>query len=419
MSNGAIEYQSRGLTAKGEPIPQPHVAVLGKGFAGLLCAYHLAQSVKKPDQVAVIGSDIQGASGISSWYVAQHSPEALEAKLIQLLGKYISEERAAIAHHLSCEHLRETEQFADMVERATGQGINRCAEGYSGVRELTGFTPERHWAGKSILHYLIGEIKKKGVHILTGTIVDVSGSNHGYEVLLEDSRKRRLPIAAENIIIAAGGLASKQEHATVPTNALPNVSEMVKANLGVEVTAMDQAIHFPFAIDQKGYLKRGLLSPAFIRRAQIVSEDQSGNRTEFLPQALVETLRTGNYRHIFPQLNTLFHEQTQRGNRVLVVTDFDDVEFERYRMREYYGHVFRGKALVEVKKGIHVKPAYHYTLGGIEVDRKMKASREGVYAIGESAFVFGEDRIIGGEYMATVTLAPLLAQEIKQQMERG
>ncbi|HQT91268.1 MAG TPA: FAD-binding protein, partial [Candidatus Kryptobacter bacterium] len=181
----------------------------------------------------------------------------------------------------------------------------------------------------------------------------------------------------------------------------------------------DKAVHFPFAIDQKGYLKRGLLSPAFIRRARIVAEEPSGHRFEFLPEALMDTLRTGNYRHIFPQLNTMFHEQVHRGNRVLVVTEFDDVEFERYRTREYYGHVFRGKVLADVRKGIRVNPAYHYTLGGIEVDRRMRASREGVYAIGEAAFIFGEDRIIGGEYMATTTLAPLLAQEIKERMEGG
>ena len=116
MNNETTERQGCRYTAKGAPIPQPRVAVLGKGFAGLLCAYHLAQSMKKPDQIAVIGSDVQGASGISSWYVAQRPPEVMEEKLIQFLGEHISEERIAIAHHLANEHLRETELFTEIVK---------------------------------------------------------------------------------------------------------------------------------------------------------------------------------------------------------------------------------------------------------------------------------------------------------------
>lgn len=403
-------------TSKGEEVPQPRVAVLGKGFAGLLSAYHLAQSIDKPEQIAIIGSDRQGASGISSWFVAQRDPEAIEDQLVRFLGKYISEERLAIAHHLAHHHLIETEKFKDILKVATGQGINECVEGYSGVKELTGFTPERHWAGKSILEFLLNENKKRGVHILTGSVADISASDKGYNVFVEDSRGRTFPLKTENVVIATGGLSSKQENATVPKNDLPDVLELVRRKLGVVLTAMDQAVNFPFAIDQKGYLKRGLLSPRFIRAARILAEDSLGNRTDFLPKSLVECIKTGNYRHIFPQLHSLISEQIRQGKKVLVVTEFDEVEYEQYRTREYYGHIFRGKKLSDVQKGISVTPAYHYTLGGVDVDRNMRSSQEGVYAIGEAAFIFGEGHIMGGEYMATITLAPLLAQSLKKKL---
>lgn len=395
--------------------------ILGTGSAGLLVAKHLYIEMQRnainPSRISVIGRWAGGPSRYSSWYVAQHDPTYLQQRILDGLGKFKDKERVTLVEYIAHHHLEATEEFAaNVIEPISIGGVKRFEVGFCGVAGLTGYAPNEALAGNKILSYLEKEIKKNGVRTIKGTITGLKRNEKGYLVTYMKKESYEQEIYGRKIVIASGGLAHKYEFATSPKVDIPSVLELARDNLAIKVEALDHAVYFPFAVKEEGYRQGSLLPPSFMTRAEVLLQKNDGTLEDFLSSELKTIIASGNYRPQFPELTRIFCDINRAGKKVIVKTRMYENEFKEYLENDHYGYVFRRKKYEEVLKGVEVAPAYHATLGGIVVDKECRTSDQNVFAIGEAALIYGEDRLLGGEHLATITLAPLVAKTIVKDL---
>ena len=395
------------------------VAILGMGSAGLLTAVDLAKHLQEegvsPGCILLAGRLSGGSSVLSSWYVAQYDPEPLKVRLINGLGEHPTEEQLKLVRYIADNHVAATERFRDEVIRYCNcGGVKIFEDGFSGIKALKGYSTEQSLPGAKVLRYLRGKVEELGVRKEVVTIDDLERIDGGYRVHAS-RRGEPLVFTARRLVVATGGMAHTQDIATSARAEIPNVLELARDRLNVQVTDLDRAVFFPFALREDGYRPGSLLPPSFMTRADVVEEKADGTRVDLLSDELKAAVASGDYRPQFAELVQLFRTVRSRGSRVLIETRMTREEFEHYRRTDHYGYVFKDKTY-EQALSISVAPAYHSALGGIVVDSRCVTSDPSVFAVGESALVYGTDRPIGGEHVSAITLASLIAEEIAGQL---
>lgn len=400
------------------------VAILGMGSAGLLAAKHLvdkpALAGLSPSEICVVGHAKGGSSVLSSWYVSQYPPEPLAQRLIAGLGETTTQEQIELVKYIAYNHHEATESFAkDIIAHIGAGGVKRFVNGFSGIKALTGYSTVQALPGKKIMKYLREGIERCGVNVVLCTITDLRPSNTGFQVIGKGKNGEELTINAQKLVLSTGGLAHTQNLATSAKGDFPNVLALARDRLGIDVEELGRAIYFPFAVREEGFRPGSLLPPSFMTRAEVFIQKQDGSLVDFLTDELKDAIRSGDYRPYFSEFVVRFTRIIDSGDRVVVRTEMTEAEFKEYKKNDHYGYVFSGKSYEDARL-VGIAPAYHSALGGILVDNECRTSDPDVFSIGESAMVYGKDRPIGGEHMAAVTLAPLLAQAIRRDFsEQG
>lgn len=400
------------------------IAILGMGSAGLLTAHHLVEEGASiglsPKEICIIGHAKGGSSVLSSWYVSQYSPTPLKQRLINGLGENATPQQIRLVQYIADNHHTATERFAEkVVAHANVGGVKRFVNGFSGIKALTGYSTVQSLPGKKIMAYLREGVERSGVNVVISTITDIRPTSTGFQVIGTSKNNEEIIINAKKLIISTGGLAHTQDIATSAKGDFPNVLALSRDRLDIEVEELGRAVYFPFAVREQGFRPGSLLPPSFMTRAEVFIQKQDGTLIDFLSTELKNGIRSGDYRPYFPELVVQFTRVIDSGDRVVVKTEMTEEEFENYKIHDHYGYVFSGKSYKEAQT-VGIAPAYHSALGGILVDHECRTSDPDVFAIGESAMVYGKDRPIGGEHMAAVTLAPLLAQTLCRDIaEKG
>ncbi|MGH8645567.1 MAG: FAD-binding protein [Gammaproteobacteria bacterium] len=396
------------------------VLILGAGSAGLLLAKHLGQEFItancSPREISVIGRASGGSSVLSSWYIAQYEPEAFEQRLVSGLGPHRQPEQMRLVQYIARNHIKATNDFASqVVQHVDIGGIKRFHDGFSGIKTLTGYSSVNPLPGRRILDFLKREVMSLGVQVSVATITDLARTADGFEAAGIVRGNERVVRQAAKLVIATGGMAHLFEFSTSGRGNFPNVLQLAYEHLGLAVENLDRAVFFPFAVNHEGFRAGSILPPSFMTRARILLQTLDGRLREFLSDELKAAVKTGDYRPQFPELIRLFDRVIKGGNRVMVRTLMSQDEFETYKGEDHYGYVFKSKGYEDAQL-ISVAPAYHSALGGIVVDEQCRSSDPNVFAIGESALVFGFDRPIGGEHVSAITMAPLVASVIAREL---
>lgn len=392
------------------------VAILGMGSAGLLTAKHLviesALTGLSPADICIVGHAKGGSSVLSSWYISQYPPEPLEQRLINGLGESANPAQIELVKYIAHNHHEATENFAkDIVTHADVGGVKRFFDGFSGIKTLTGYSAVKALPGKKIMARLREGIERCGVNVIISTITDLRPSKTGFQVICKGKKGDELILNTQKLVISTGGLAHTQDLATSAKGDFPNVMALARDRLDIDIEELGRAVYFPFAVSEEGFRTGSVLPPSFMTKVEVFIQKPDGTLIDFLTDELKSAIRSGDYRPYFSEFVALFTRVYDSGDRVVVRTEMTEVEFRDFKVNDHYGYVFSDKSYEDAKL-VGIAPAYHSALGGILVDNECRTSDPDVFAIGESAMIYGKDRPIGGEHMAAVTLTPLLARVI-------
>ena len=142
----------------------------------------------------------------------------------------------------------------------------------------------------------------------------------------------------------------------------------------------------PFGIEKT----KNIVAGETLQSANIV--DQHGH--PFLDDDLTEAIRTNNYHHLLSQINRIFAEKMDAGDKIYL--DYGLVDADSLKQIKHDTVYGRALNFMNADKKIPVCPIYHYSLGGLQIDKNAQTNIECLYAAGEiTSGVHGSSRLGG------------------------
>ncbi len=113
----------------------------------------------------------------------------------------------------------------------------------------------------------------------------------------------------------------------------------------------------------------------------------------FLAEYLEDNIKRNKYHHQLSQINKEFMDKISSGGKIFL--DYSDVENDK--IKYLINNTAYGKSLNFLKnRKLRIIPMYHYSLGGLEIDKNAQTSIENVYAAGEiTGGLHGSSRLGG------------------------
>jgi len=388
------------------------VVVAGGGIAGLAAALHLAPL---PVTLLVASPLGQHAStplaqgGIAAALGADDHPALHAADTLQAgagLGDPEVAARVAAAAPACIEWLSAQGTAFDQV--ATGHELHLGLEAAHSRRRIVHAHGDR--TGKCVLDALIRSVRnapwievREGLRV-TDLTLDPNGRVAGVYCTDRHSEERVEPILVPGraVILATGGIGSLYAHTTNPQGAVGSGLALA-ARAGCTLRDLEFVQFHPTAI-AAGRDPMPLATEA-LRGEGAVLVNSSGERFMQGVQGAELAPRDVVAREIYAQI--------QSGERVFLDT--------RHALGERIIEQFPGvtalcreAGLDPVRAPIPVRPAAHYHMGGIEVDRHGRSTVEGLWACGEvaSTGLHGANRLASNSLLEALAYAAWTAEDI-------
>ena len=339
--------------------------IVGSGVAGLsaLRAAPAAQKIAvcSPGKPLSTGSSWRAQGGVAVALHPEDSPGE-HAKDTHVASKFMADSAAVRIL---------TESGPDRVAELLAEGMicDRDEQGqpYFGL-EAAHSRPRvlhhRDRTGRAMTSHLWEHAKTRpGTDFLTQTVVRLLVSDGGITgVLLRDGTV----LATPRVILASGGFAGLYQ-ATTTGREVKGDGLILAADAGATLKDLEFVQFHPTALDRDTRRSLPLLTEA-LRGAGALLKTQDGERfvDELEPRDVVA--------------RAIFDKRLQ-GHTVFL--DLSPVEQLRERFPEAATHLKRS----EKRLWLPVRPAAHYTIGGVETDLDGKTSVTGLYACGEVASV--------------------------------
>ena len=354
------------------------VVVVGSGLAGLVAAW----SITGPCLLVTPGRLTQGAASMlaQGGIAAAVGPD--DSVELHAHDTWIAGDRAGDPEMIArvtgagpgaMEELRSVGVAFDTTP--TGELDLHLEAGHSRRR----IAPVRDTSGSAITSAVARAVAKGPVEVLEHTqVVDLLVESAGHDdtadgnttgrvtgVLIEDASGRRA-IDAAAVVLATGGHGGLWRHATSSPHAV-GAGVAMAARAGVRTDDLHLMQFHPTALDAGGAGPMPLLTEALRGAGAVLLAD--GRR-------FVDELRPRD------QVAAAVWEQLQAGRRD--ARDARGVE----RVVEHFPQVndlCRQVGLDPSRDLLPTRPAAHYAMGGITVDRRGRTSLPGLWAVGEVA----------------------------------
>ena len=221
-------------------------------------------------------------------------------------------------------------------------------------------------------------------------------------------KNKKYNIYADNVIIASGGIGALYKY---DTNARTIAGEMqgLAVEKGIKLKDMEMTQFHPTVFIEMKFSQKLLLTEALRGEgAHIVDEEgkrflfEYDSRGELASRDIVS-------RAIF------IHQQ--KGHKVFLDVSMFDEEFFKRRFPTIYNKL-RDYGINVPKEPIPISPAFHYIMGGIEVDLNSKVKGfKNLYAVGEvsNTGVHGANRLASNSLLECFIFGKRAAKEIIKQ----
>jgi succinate dehydrogenase / fumarate reductase flavoprotein subunit len=289
--------------------------------------------------------------------------------------------------------------------------FSRDESGNIAQRKLGGASKSRacysqDYTGLKILHSLFDNSLRRGVefineHLLLDLIV-YDGKVYG-AVFLDMRETKVVEIRAKATILATGGYANIYEGFSTNANQSRGDAVSIALKAGAQLSNLEFVQFHPTAL--KG--SNTLISES--------ARGAGGKLINSIGERFVDELKPRD------EVSRAIWEQMKRGREVFLDIrelgeDFinETIPQERKLSIAYAG-------VDPLHEPIPVNPAAHYSMGGIDVDRNLMSSIEGLFAVGEcsNAKVHGANRLGGNSLLEIVAFGRIVAKNAKEYMENS
>ncbi len=292
-----------------------------------------------------------------------------------------------------CENAKEGVLWLDRI----GVPFSRTEDGKIAQRKLGGAKDKRacysqDYTGLKILHTLYDQCVKENIEILNEkfllNFIVEDGEVFGATFL--DIREMKVEaVYAKSVIVASGGYAhlyhgfsTNSSHATGD-----GVAAVLRA--GGKLSNLEFVQFHPTALKNSSIL---------------ISESARGAGGKLLNQKgerFVDELKTRD------EVSRAVFKEIEKGNEVFLDIRHLGEEFIEENLPQERKLAIFYEGIDPVKDLIPIKPAAHYTMGGIAVNRDLQSSIRGLFAIGESseAMTHGANRLGGNSLLELVVFS--------------
>jgi len=376
------------------------VVVIGAGGAGLVAALSAHESgaevVVVTKEYPTRSQTCMAQGGINA---VLHDKEGKEGDSVETHIQNTLKSANALANERAVRYM--CEEAPDAIRWLDGIGVcfSRTKESQIAQRKLGGAYGARacyaqDYTGLKILHTLYDRSLAEGIEILNEryllellTRSDESGAKYICGVSLLNKRSGEVEIVeASSVILATGGYARVYERYS--TNSFSSTGDGIAAALraGARVSDMEFVQFHPTAL--KG---SSILISESARGAGGHLLNSKGERfvDELLPR---------------DEVSKAIHDEIQKGEDIYLDIRHLGAEFiekelpQEAKLAKLYENVDPAHDLIPIK------PAAHYTMGGVDVDDNSSTSINGLFAAGECANrrVHGANRLGGNSLLELV-----------------
>ncbi len=323
------------------------VLVIGSGISGMRAAMETASYGRK---VAIVSKNNVGNSTKSPANTRYHQ----NADLVNQTGD-----------HLGNKDLIET--LCNLSESETDH-IRKNTEM---IKTEFGYMPISK-SGNQIIKSIRENIQNYDVEEFYGfALVDLMVENNRCHGAVFRKNNDLVMFFSGSTILATGGYSNSVGPSDNPSTVNGMGISAAFRNGGVLSNPEFIMVH-PFGI----YSTNSIIAGTVLEYPDII--DEFGER--FLPEYLEDSIRKNRYHHQLSKINSEFINKISTGGKIFL--DYSSVDNDM--IKRLINNTVYGKTLNFLNnKKLRIMPVYHYSLGGLEIDKNAQTTIDNMYAAGE------------------------------------
>lgn len=371
------------------------VLIIGGGGAGLsaaLSAKEIGASVLVVNKsYSTRSQTVMAQGGINA--VIDEDNDSIKQHIEDTLKSSANLANKEIVEYV-CKEAPKAIEWLDSIGTPFSRSSGKIAQRRLGGTKANRACYAQDYTGLKILHTLFDYSLKEGIeflneHFLLNFIVEDSSVKGATFLDIKTSQVKQ--ILARSVIVATGGYS--KIYKDFSTNSSLATGDGVAAALraGCKLSDLEFIQFHPTALKKSSIL---------------ISEAARGSGGILINQKeerFVDELATRD------EISRAIFREIEKGNEVFLDISHLDKEFIKENLPQEIKLSILYEGVDPTKEPIPIKPAAHYTMGGIDVDKNLETSIKNLYAVGEcaNAKFHGANRLGGNSLLEIIVLGRL------------
>jgi aspartate oxidase len=370
------------------------VLIIGNGAGGLSTAFHLEKKISKDSILISYGVP---NSILSPWNMMIKEREILKKEMLESGCNMNNKELVDV--FLS--------QIPSVIQELRKMGIKLR-------KSNIGLVPDYPLPGKVATETFLQKIKEKGIKIIKGK-AEKFVINEKREIVgvLVKTKKIKQIIFFDYLVLSGGGVSGLFKYTTGSKSCDGSLLGLsYEANLTLE--NIEFFMFHPFLIVDPRF-PRILISGEILTKMKF--ENELGR--PILSEKIEKALRENRHHYIFPEMVKEFYLASLTNKKIFGKLICSESWFEKFKKYNEFGYIFKNFSKKEIEK-IEIHPAFHFTIGGISINKNAQTSQKNVYAVGEIAGgLHGANRIGGLAILEALIFGKIAAMHINKSSKNS
>ncbi|MFH1551394.1 MAG: FAD-binding protein [bacterium] len=277
-----------------------------------------------------------------------------------------------------------------------------------------GLIPDYTLPGLETRKIFLKKIKRKKIKLIKGEInnflLNKQEKIKGVSASILNSNKK-IKIFFNYLVLAGGGMGGFFPFKTGTNDSDGSILSLCY-EAGFKMRDLEFLMFHPFLISDKR-LPKLLISGNIL--TQMEYEDEKGK--QFLSKEIIKSLKTNKHHSVFPQMTKEFYLQSLKS-KIFGKLICSNEWFEKFKKENEFGFIFKNFKKDALKK-IEIHPAFHFSIGGLVINKNSQTNHSNVYAAGEiTGGLHGTNRIGGLAVLEALIFGKKAALNINEKIKK-